>query len=1592
MSAAGSSPHGALELPPVMESVLRPHQVSALNFVWERLVVDGTLRIAARTFSSTIEQRTRLYQEVFGAILAHSMGLGKTLTSISFVLLFQAQATLMAAKRDRARQQQLLLQKTSNSSAAAAAAPALKGAVCPALRVLVLCPRSCVLHWQASIAEWVHPRYAGTIKINTYVPSATGVSVSSAARGGARSIDDVLLAYHQQGGVLLLGYEEYQRLLAYAHAHHRSNPSTTWPRVWSLLDRLRLHVPLYQDVRLLDLVETADLVILDEAHRLRRSSSQLVTALTQHLRHIQLRLALTGTPLQNHLEEYNTMQSILTGRELDTQLFYKHFIAPIERGQCVDASYPQFLEMQRCIASLRRYFADSAHHCGPEVLAETLPPRREFLFFFRLSAAQESAYHAMLQRFGAQVGRGEKGDSVLQLHHVASHICLHPALGETEASGRTSGAAAANDDDVEEGDGDEDGDAPPPASSSPPSSPTTSAATLAGIDVLASPKLSFAVALTVHVVRDLREKVVVFSQYLSHLRLFAQLLAGEGIAALSLTGTSSDAERRRCITELQTSEACRVLLCSVRAGGVGIKLTAANHCILLDVSWNPADDVQATYRLYRYGQLRPVSIYRLATWGTSEHVVFAYALQKSWLQKKIADIRDPRRQQRHQTRSYFRYPCAVPLPGDDDVVGLVAEEPASAPRDADAERRRVAHMLELCAAQCPAAAHVLQADPAQQSHLCTVIAHSTLLRHNEEDVIRERGRRFEEAVLTSRASVAVPLQMTGGASAQARDDASPLDACEAELVDAARQAAHLIIARALHARAAAAAAAVEADGGGDTVSEVRTLDERLCHRLRPLVAPVLAARPPPRFLAEVLLLCYQAGARDVFRTLLQSGAYLKMRTTLASRVPATGRRRPRDAALPSRSPLEEALLFFPVSLLRTMSAVEATYITTELGCDRPLVGSCMLRGLRALWCGGSGGDGDGRPVLSDANIEALAALLGLDSWRRWGDSDDEDGAAAEAATGLAAMVLSTLVGGVEEQWPPYEGFALPPLPLQLKREEGRMAHAYSAASRAHGEGLLPLAQVAELLRLPCYRQGQHMYGCARCRSPLLQRLDATHLECPRCHFNAEFEIRADPRTQQQTVLYQLSMVANLLDAFSVTKSFAVSFSPAKCADVSAALREVNTSQAAFEFVRRAMEEGVHAFLTEYPPQLVRLLGLQVGTGGDVEELRRVLLANGRLASHTSVREHVRQRLAATFADMVRPSALTQFTAMPLMFFVTALHHLAECEQLTYAHELLVDECLTPRRRMLRFASDALVKVLYVERLLKYCRKPPPPPLAHTASAPATTPATAAAAAAAAAPVVAAAVGSAVRAERGGASDSNADDVVSLRSLLMAASSSEASRSTSSASYTTSSASSREGSAPRPPPSKSSNGGVADNRHRSHRSSSSSSSADSSGGGGLPSSSSSSPSRSSSSSYRSVYSGDRASFPDGSASDDETGGATALESERPPGSGTWLEELARSGLERGAPTAEELEGEAVQQQRSAQYWVAFCEVYGTHSAETLTVFIEDTVSGVKALRPPPLPLWIAQVAHTTMEGRRVTDMLDDFFRRLLDLSQQVRVIA
>jgi SNF2 family DNA or RNA helicase len=114
-------------------------------------------------------------------------------------------------------------------------------------------------------------------------------------------------------------------------------------------------------------------------------------------------------------------------------------------------------------------------------------------------------------------------------------------------------------------------------------------------------------------------KALVFSQFTSLLRILRDRLEAEGITYEYLDGATRDRQAR--VEHFQTDPDCRLFLVSLKAGGLGLNLTAAEYVFLLDPWWNPAVEAQAVDRAHRIGQTRHVFAYRLITKDTVEEKV-----------------------------------------------------------------------------------------------------------------------------------------------------------------------------------------------------------------------------------------------------------------------------------------------------------------------------------------------------------------------------------------------------------------------------------------------------------------------------------------------------------------------------------------------------------------------------------------------------------------------------------------------------------------------------------------------------------------------------------------------------------------------------------------------------------------------------------------------------------------------------------------------------------------------------------------------------------------------------------------------------------
>ena len=293
--------------------------------------------------------------------------------------------------------------------------------------------------------------------------------------------------------------------------------------------------------------------VLDEAQAIKNADSKRAQA-SQGLQ-AGFRLALSGTPVENDLDELWSLFNFVNPGLLGSRDgFGKRFATPIERDR--DASARQALRSLIRPFLLRRTKA--------AVLSE-LPPRTEQTVQVEMGETERAFYEAMRQRALENIAALDAPTGKRKIHILAEitrlrRACCNPALIDP-AAGVPSG------------------------------------------------KLDAFLDLVDDLVRN-RHRALVFSQFVGHLGLMRAAVDQRGIRYEYLDGSTPSAERERRVAAFQAGGA-ELFLISLRAGGTGLNLTAADYVVHLDPWWNPAVEDQASDRAHRIGQERPVTIYRL---------------------------------------------------------------------------------------------------------------------------------------------------------------------------------------------------------------------------------------------------------------------------------------------------------------------------------------------------------------------------------------------------------------------------------------------------------------------------------------------------------------------------------------------------------------------------------------------------------------------------------------------------------------------------------------------------------------------------------------------------------------------------------------------------------------------------------------------------------------------------------------------------------------------------------------------------------------------------------------------------------------------
>ena len=321
-------------------------------------------------------------------------------------------------------------------------------------------------------------------------------------------------------------------------------------------------------------------LVLDEAHYIKNSKTKLYQAfLTLKAQH---KLCLTGTPMENHLGEFWAQFNFLLPGFLGGQRqFTKLFRTPIEKHGELERK--QLLNQRIKPFILRR---------TKDKIATELPPKTEIIQTLRIEGKQAELYESVrlamdsrLKDIIADKGLKRSQIEVLDALLKLRQVCNHPKLLSLEGAKKVNQSA----------------------------------------------KLDYLME-TLPEQIDEGRKILIFSQFTSMLALIEEQLIEAGIGYVKLTGSTT--KRQEVVDKFQRGEV-PVFLISLRAGGVGLNLTAADTVIHFDPWWNPAVENQATDRAYRIGQDKPVFVYKLIIENSIEEKIQKIQQNKAELAKAL---------------------------------------------------------------------------------------------------------------------------------------------------------------------------------------------------------------------------------------------------------------------------------------------------------------------------------------------------------------------------------------------------------------------------------------------------------------------------------------------------------------------------------------------------------------------------------------------------------------------------------------------------------------------------------------------------------------------------------------------------------------------------------------------------------------------------------------------------------------------------------------------------------------------------------------------------------------------------------------------
>ncbi|KAL5224296.1 hypothetical protein ABZP36_010935 [Zizania latifolia] len=577
-----------VKIPSSISAKLKPHQVSGIRFMWENVIQSV--------------KKVKSGDKGFGCILAHNMGLGKTFQVITFLYTVMrcAQMGLHTA--------------------------------------LIVTPVNVLHNWRKEFIKW---RPTELKPLRVYM-------LEDVSRV---NIPYLLTKWRVKGGVLLIGYSSFRSLSLGRNARDKSAANEI---TYSLQCG-------------------PDILVCDEAHIIKNRRADTTQALKQV--RTQRRIALTGSPLQNNLMEYYCMVDFVREGYLgSSHEFRNRFQNPIENGQHTNSTSDDVKIMNQRSHILYEQLKGFVQRMDMNVVKNDLPPKKVFVVTVKLSPLQRKLYRRFLDVHGfSSSAASEKSfqrSCFFAKYQTLALIWNHPGLLKMAKEQRGNlhqedvvetflMDESSSDDNIENylPNGEKlknRNDQPYKKNSDFVNEESNWWENLLDENAYKEVDYSGKMVLLLDILStcsELGDKAVVFSQSLSTLDLVEFYLSKlqikgkdgkywkQGKDWYRLDGSTPSSERQSLVERFNDPENIRVkcTLISTRAGSLGINLHAANRVILLDGSWNPTHDLQAIYRVWRYGQTKPVYAYRLMAHGTMEEKIYKRQVTKEGLAARVVD-------------------------------------------------------------------------------------------------------------------------------------------------------------------------------------------------------------------------------------------------------------------------------------------------------------------------------------------------------------------------------------------------------------------------------------------------------------------------------------------------------------------------------------------------------------------------------------------------------------------------------------------------------------------------------------------------------------------------------------------------------------------------------------------------------------------------------------------------------------------------------------------------------------------------------------------------------------------------------------------